>query len=128
MARERGVPCGESLTRAERLRKRSDFLRCYRKGRRGHGALAVLYSAPNDLEHPRMGMTVSKKVGGAVLRVRLKRRIREIFRRWSERSRLPAFDLVVHVKPQMATASFEQIQSELRRLLRKLISNSQQAS
>ncbi len=75
-----------------------------------------------------MGMTVSKKVGGAVLRVRLKRRIREIFRRWSERSRLPAFDLVVHVKPQMATASFEQIQSELRRLLRKLISNSQQAS
>jgi ribonuclease P protein component len=73
-------------------------------------------------------MTVSKKVGRAVLRVRLKRQIREIYRRWRERSKLPAFDLVVHAKPQMAAASFEQIESELQRLLRALISNRQEAS
>ena len=118
MAREPGARSAESLTRAERLRKRPDFLRCYRKGRRRPGALAILYSAPNDLGHPRLGLTVSKKVGGAVLRVRLKRRIREIYRRWSQRGQLPALDLVVHVKPPMARASFDQIRDELLRLLR----------
>ena len=121
MARDRGALAGESLLRAERLRKRSDYLRCYRKGRRRHGTLSTIYTAPNDLEHPRLGITVSKKVGRAVTRVRLKRRIREIYRRWSERSRLPAFDVVVHVKPPASGATFEQLRRELRAQLGGLI-------
>lgn len=104
---------GESLSRAERLRKRADYLGCYRKGRRRHGTLSILYSRPNELPHPRLGITVSKKVGGAVVRFRLKRRIREIYRRWSERSSLPTLDLVVHVKPPAAQATFEQLRTEL---------------
>ncbi len=128
MARKAGVPDGESLTRAERLRKRSDYLRCYRTGRRRHGALAVLYAAPNELGHARLGMTVSKKVGGAVLRVRLKRRIREIYRRWSERSSLPALDLVVHAKPAMASASFDRLRRELLRQLGSLTPERRKAS
>ncbi len=113
MVQERGVPRGESLSRAERLRRRSDYLRCYREGRRRHGELSILYSAPNELPHPRLGITVSKRVGRAVTRVRLKRRIREIYRRWSERSKLPALDVVVHVKPPAANASFDQLNAEL---------------
>jgi len=113
MAQQRIALKGESLSRAERLRRGVDYLKCYRKGRRKHGSFSVLYSAPNDLMHPRLGITVSRKVGRAVTRFRLKRRIREIYRRWSERSRLPAFDLVVHVKPPAAQASFAQLQREL---------------
>ena len=121
MVQQQGSPSGESLSRAERLRKSADYLRCYRKGRRQHGALSILYSTPNELRHPRLGITVSKKVGGAVTRFRLKRRIREIYRRWRERSRLPMMDLVVHMKPQAARASFDQLKKEVQRHLGTVI-------
>lgn len=124
MVQQQGSPKGESLSRAERLRKSVDYLRCYRKGSRRHGALSTLYSAPNELPHPRLGITVSKKVGGAVTRFRLKRRIREIYRRWRERSRLPMMDLVVHMKPPAARASFDQLQKEVQRHLRGVIRSS----
>jgi ribonuclease P protein component len=72
------------------------------------------------LDHPRLGVTVSRKVGGAVVRGRTKRRIREIYRRCQERRQLPPIDLVVHVKPQAAVASFQEMESELTSHLRRL--------
>jgi ribonuclease P protein component len=110
----------ERLTSAERLRRRTDYLRCYRTGRRRHGPLALLYFAPNQLGHPRLGITASRKVGKAVARQRLKRRIREIYRRWQERSQLPALDLVVHLKPGAGESDFPALKKELLRLLSSL--------
>jgi ribonuclease P protein component len=111
---------GERLTSAERLRRRTDYLRCYRTGRRRHGPLAILYFAPNQLGHPRLGITASRKVGKAVVRQRLKRRIREIYRRWQERSQLPALDLVVHLKPEAGKSDFSALKMELLRLFASL--------
>jgi ribonuclease P protein component len=110
----------ERLTPDERLRRRADFLRCYRQGRRRQGALAILYSAPNQLGHPRLGITASKKVGTAVVRQRLKRWVREVYRRGEQRRALPALDLVVHLQPAAAKAEFASFQQELTRLLRAL--------
>ena len=107
---------GETLKRHDRMRRRADFLRCYRKGRRKHGSLAVLYVAPNECGRARLGMTVSRKVGGAVKRQKVKRRIREVFRRWSERQNLPPLDLLVHVKPAAAKASFLRTSEDLLQL------------
>ena len=67
-----------------------------------------------------MGFFLEGKVGGAVARHRLKRRIKEIYRRWSGRSSMPAVDLVVHVKPEAATAGFPELRRELERLLEGL--------
>jgi ribonuclease P protein component len=106
----------ERLLPRERLRRRADFLRCYRTGRRRQGSLAILYFAPNPLGHPRLGITASRKVGKAVVRHRQKRRIREIYRRWEDRGRLPALDVVVHLKPGAGAADFETFQEELLRL------------
>jgi ribonuclease P protein component len=114
----RGV---ESLRPEERLTRGGDYQRAYRQGRRRHGSLWVLHWTSNGLEHPRLGITVSRKVGGAVVRVRTKRRIREIYRRWSERGQLPPIDLVVHVKPAAAAASFAETEKELQKQLRGLI-------
>ena len=74
---------------------------------------------PNRLAGPRLGMTVSRKVGGAVTRNRVRRRIREIYRRWKGRADLPSLDLVVHAKPPAGQADFPDLSRELERLLRK---------
>lgn len=108
---------GERLPPEERLRRRADYLRCYRTGRRRHGALAILYFVPNQVGHPRLGITASRKVGGAVVRQRLKRRIREIYRRWQDRANLPALDLVVHLKPEAGGSDFPAMRDDLLRLL-----------
>lgn len=106
-------PAGERLRDGEKLRRRADYLRCYRTGRRRHGNLAILYHAPNDLGHPRLGITASRKVGKAVVRQRLKRRTREIYRRWPQRGRLPALDLVVHLKPEARESDFRSFREDL---------------
>ena len=89
---------GESLGPEERLRRRADFLRCYERGRRRHGRLVIVYALERGQEstHPRLGITVTRKVGGAVVRQQIKRRIREIYRRWNERRQLAPYDILVH--------------------------------
>lgn len=113
---ERPAGTGERLLERERLRRRADYLRCYRTGRRRHGALAIVHFVPNQLGAPRLGITASRKVGPAVVRHRLKRRIKEIYRRWQDRGRLPALDLVIHLKPEAGQADFQALRAELLRL------------
>ena len=107
----------ERLRPEERLRRHADYGRCYRTGRRRHGRLAVLHAAANRQGHARLGITASRRVGNAVVRHRLKRRIREIYRRWKRRGELPALDLVVHLKPAAAAADFGELRREMHRLL-----------
>jgi ribonuclease P protein component len=82
--------------------------------------LYFLERAPEP-PHARVGITVSRKVGGAVERHRIKRRIREIYRRWDERSLLPPLDLVVHVLPVARRADFQALEKDLLSLLRPLV-------
>lgn len=82
--------------------------------------MAILYSLANELAHPRLGITASRKVGGAVVRNRLKRRVREIYRRSPERPSLPPRDLVVHLQPPAARAPVAELRRELLELLGKL--------
>ena len=107
----------ESLPPHHRVRRREEYQRCYRQGRRRHGALAIVYFVPNELRHPRIGITASRKVGNAVARHRLKRRVKEIYRRWSERDGLAPLDLVVHLKPAAASSDFSSLRKDLLRLL-----------
>ncbi len=106
----------QRLLPGERLRRRADYLRCYRTGRRRQGSLALLYFVPNHLGHPRIGITASRKVGPAFVRHRIKRRIKEIYRRWNERGNLPALDFVLHLKPEARSSEFEALRADLMRL------------
>lgn len=112
---------GEGLGAGDRLRRRADFLRCYRKGRRRSGRYLRLHFDPSPEGRPRVGTTISRKVGNSVVRHRVKRRLREIYRRWPRRSELPPLDIVIHVHPNAATASHAELASDLERLLAELV-------
>ena len=114
-------PRSEGLSRAQRMRRRADFLRCYRRGLRKHGSLAALHYHPNDQDQARLGITASRKVGGSVVRHRLKRRVREIFRRFEHREAIAALDVVVHLKPSARFSDFGALENELKRLLNHVI-------
>ena len=88
----------ERFSRRFRLRHKREFQAVYgRRHRRESGPLLV-YALRNELDHPRLGLSVSRKTGGAVRRVRMKRRLRECFRML--KNELDAgFDFVVVVRP-----------------------------
>lgn len=94
---------GESFPAASRLLRRSEFQKVQERGLRNAGAALVLFACFNELGRRRLGLTVSKRVGNAVCRVRVKRLLRDIFRK--ERGRLPAsVDLVIIARSQASKA------------------------
>lgn len=84
------------------------------------GPLTV-YLIPNDLGHPRLGMTVPRRVGNAVRRNRVKRMLRDAFRHLQHD--LPAADIVVLVRPHGALTPSEylgQLEKLAERVVRKM--------
>ena len=110
----------ESLRKEDRILARADFQRCYRQGRRRSTGLLTLHRIESAAGRPRLGITATRKVGGAVVRQRLRRRVREIYRRWPRRRELPDLDLVVHLRPAAARAPFAELRDELESLLSQL--------
>jgi len=103
-----------------RLRRRADFLRVQREGNRVHTRhyVVVLLSRP---EGPaRLGITVTKKIAGAVGRNRIKRVLREVFR-LNRDLFPPQCDLVVIAKSGALELGYEQARSELRKARRAML-------
>jgi ribonuclease P protein component len=84
----------------EPIRKREEFLACYRRGRRYFSRSFICYVRPRSPDGIgiRLGATVTKKVGKAVVRTRLKRLIKEVFRLNKDEFRGDDVDVVVVAK------------------------------
>lgn len=96
------------MHRQLRLRKRKDFDAVFQKGKVLSNRFLVLRSLPNQLQHNRYGFTTSKRLGKAVVRNRVRRRLREGIRSLPTR---PGWDVVISVRNPATQADFHQLKT-----------------
>ena len=101
------------LPRAHRLARASDIRRCLTHGRRRRLEHLDMIWIDNQTGQPRMGLIVPKFQTSAVARNRLRRRLREIWRRDLQASQPPG-DLLIRARREAYQATFEDLRSELR--------------
>ena len=101
-------PSGERFPKSLRLRARREFVRVQDGGRKVAQGPLVALALPNGREETRLGLTVSAKVGGAVTRANIRRRLREVFRK--RRSELPSgLDVVLIARASAAESDYEEL-------------------
>ena len=105
----------QAFPKTFRLLRRSEFRRVYDEGQRRSASLCTVFLRPNGLPHSRLGITTPVRLRKAVLRNRLRRRVREVFR--LNRAGIPGgWDILVNPRPQVEKASFVALQRELLRV------------
>lgn len=105
------------MKREQRLRRNSDFQRVRRLGQSRTSPMAVLVFMPNDLKDSRVGFVVSKRLGRAVKRNRIKRQMREAVRRRGAGIK-PGFDLVFIARQPIKEAFYPDISETMANLLK----------
>ena len=109
----------EGFPRRHRIVHGAQFRAVYDAGAKLHSEKFVLFGRENSLSHHRLGITVSRKVGGAVVRNRVKRLFREIFRK--SFAEIPGhFDLVVNAKRTCAGAPYCILREEFITAVRRM--------
>ena len=98
------------------LRSRADFDRIESKGRTRTDRLLIIRFVPNDLDHDRFGISTGRRLGNAVQRNRVRRRVREILRPLTVRDG-DGWDVLVVARPASVGATFEELRTALERLL-----------
>ena len=113
------------LSASHRLSTAADFRQAVRRGRRAGGPLVVVHLETTNVdkatnEPPRVGFVVSKSVGPAVTRNRVKRRLRHLMRQ-RVHTLPPDSLLVVRAQPASAQATYRDLEAELDRCLGRVV-------
>jgi len=104
----------------QQLCDRQQFRRVYEQGQRFHAPYFSAFILRTNGSERRIGITVTRKIGKAVLRNRCKRRLREVVRHYfvSQESAMPrGYDLVINVKSGLAESDFKQLQESFARVM-----------
>ena len=107
------------MKQAGTLKKNHEFRRLYQRGASAAGGSMVVYCRRNRLGRNRLGLTASVKIGGAVVRNRARRRLREVYRLNSPRLS-QGWDLVLVARGRTPDASWKELNDSFLRLSRKL--------
>ncbi len=106
------------MERRHRLTRSADFDRVRKQGRSWAQPLFVLSASRNGLDRSRFGFVVSRRVGGAVVRNRVKRQLREVVRQHLQEIP-PGWDLVLVARAPVVEAEFSEIQEAFAEALRR---------
>ena len=104
----------------EHIRQRAEFQLVYERGAKVHGRYATVFILPTERAWSRLGIAATKKLGGAVVRNRAKRLIRETFR-LSHMDATTGLDIVVVPKRELLDASLNALETEYRTILTKYL-------
>ena len=106
------------MKRAVTLKENYEFRRLYQKGKSAVGGGMVVYCRKNKLDHNRLGITASVKLGHAVVRNRARRRLREVYR-LNESALKPGYDIVIVARSRAVEAPFSKLTASFLRLADK---------
>ena len=119
------TPAGREFAKADRLLRPAEFARVYELRQSAAAGPLVLYAAPRlaAVSTSRLGLSVSRRVGNAVVRNRVKRKLRPLLRQCAKESLLPDGRLVVIARQDAHTHPSEILNRDLRYCLRQLKKN-----
>ena len=101
------------------LKKNHEFRRLYNRGKNAVSPWLALYCKKNGSRGNRLGITVSTKVGKAVVRNRTRRKLREIYR-LHEQELKPGYDLVVVARVRAGASRYQELERSFLQLAKKL--------
>ena len=101
------------------LKKNHEFKRLYTKGKNAASKYVAVYSRRNNMPENRLGITVSTKLGGAVQRNRIRRRLKEIYRQ-NESMLASGYDIVIVARMRSRIAGFKELESSVINIFNKL--------
>jgi ribonuclease P protein component len=114
-----GPATGQKFPREAKLVRKCEFDLVYRAGKRRSSSHFTLFVRASGQPISRFGFSIKKALGGAVVRNRMRRRLREIVRCHRQEIAL-GWDIVIHPKQSVATASMPALTADLLRLLKDL--------
>ena len=112
----------ETFALQERIRKKKDFLHLYKKGRRYKGKYFNFIYLSSDSSFSRMAVVISKKVGNAVKRNKIKRWMRTLFRRNKDLLK-NSFDIIIIAKKEILEASWLKLQEDYFAAIKSICQN-----
>lgn len=110
-------PCDLAVSAGQRLRRRGEFQRVYAHGIKVTGRLLVLFFAKGEGGVCRLGITVTRRIGNAVVRNRARRRIRELVRGNGVAMVGLEGELVINARRGIAEAAWQELEEEFARCL-----------
>ncbi|HSH34929.1 ribonuclease P protein component [Schnuerera sp.] len=100
-----------------RLRNNDDFQKVYKKGKKYWNRNLILFVMKNGLDYSRVGFTVSKKIGNSVIRNRVKRRLKEIFRK-NFNNMKEEYDIIIIPKKNVINIEHKELESAMFHILK----------
>lgn len=110
----------KALKRTQCLLSRSQFRSVYERGQKFSTPFFSAFVLRTDSEMQRLGITTTRKIGGAVLRNRCRRRLRELFRLRDQSFLVGVgFDLVLNVRSSAASADYKEVETAFMQILHR---------
>ena len=107
------------MVNTQSLKQNHLFRRLYQRGKSSAGRYVVVYCRKNGLDYNRLGLTVGTKVGHAVVRNLIRRRLREAYR-LSEAQYISGYDIVVVARTRAVEATYQELAQGLMTAMGKL--------